>query len=188
MWQFVGSYNSKWGLRFRSHEGRERPIFGILHLLKMPQAHSAIHAPLFPPYRLCFICMEPICKTNFSSLDHFFASYLCVWGCVWDSMRRGVGLRQSHGAKVLISFFTLVCLLVKILNKGWKKSNFRSVRVWIQEGWASTAVSWVPHHVGFDRFGSIQLNYNSGSKSWTSRMGFLPFIQYTSIVKLYLFL
>lgn len=39
------------------------------------------HAPVFPPYRLCFICMEPICKTNFPSLNHFFASYfsLCLY-------------------------------------------------------------------------------------------------------------
>lgn len=36
-------------------------------------------------------------------------------------MRTGVGLRQSHGAKVLILFFTLVCLLVKIINNGWEK-------------------------------------------------------------------
>lgn len=79
-----------------------------------------------------------------------------------------MGLRQSHGAKILVLFFTIVCLLVKIINKGRKKSYFRSVRVWIQEGWAFTAVSRVPHHVGFDGFGSFQFNYESGSKSWTS--------------------
>lgn len=48
------------------------------NLRMMPQACSAIHPAAPPQYRLGVICIEPICKTNSSSLLHFFASYVPV--------------------------------------------------------------------------------------------------------------
>lgn len=48
------------------------------NLWMMPQACSAIRPAAPPHYRLGIICIEPICKTNSSSLLHFFASYVPV--------------------------------------------------------------------------------------------------------------
>lgn len=62
--------------------------------------------------------------TNLQDKFLFSRPFLCqLFLCAWVCVRRGVGLRQSHGAKVLILFFTLVCLLVKTINKGWKKEQ-----------------------------------------------------------------
>lgn len=56
------------------------------NLRMMPQACSAIRPAAPPQYRLGIICIEPICKTNSSSLLHFFASYVPVraWSREWD--------------------------------------------------------------------------------------------------------
>lgn len=50
----------------------------------------------FPQYWPRFICIEPICKTNFSSVLHVFTRYVCVRVCVLQRYRAAFGCVLRH--------------------------------------------------------------------------------------------